>query len=220
MPVLMSHNVQTQIIKWGVSPRSHLQMPWPMGLTRAILAGVMSSASRRFELPTIVVVGDSVREFCLYHALYWQQGRALWLPSWFMPESDKYPERLMTALREAEEAGKAEHNESLSFVSFTVPNDELETLKQTINKYMSRASIRNAVEPLLKPRIVQPQRMSYRIHTMLASQLHRSLPQRLRQLRPMWLSAARLIQLPLQLLDRTRNGRLRFCCSISADLGD
>ena len=60
-------------------------------------------------------------------------------------------------------------------------------------------AIRKAVEPLLQSRIVQPQRMSYRIHAMLASQLHRRLPQRLRQLRPMWLCAAKLIQLPLQL---------------------
>jgi hypothetical protein len=44
----------------------------------------------------------------------------------------------------------------------------------------------------------------------LPRQFHRSLPQHLWQLRPMRLRAAKLIQLPLQLLDRTRNGRCAF----------
>jgi len=61
--------------------------------------------------------------------------------------------------------------------------------------------IRNAVEPLLQPRIVQPQRMSDRIHAMLPGQLHRSPLQRLRQLRPMRPGAAKLIQPSLQVHD-------------------
>ena len=31
MPVLMSHNRQSEIIKWGISPRANLQMPFPLG---------------------------------------------------------------------------------------------------------------------------------------------------------------------------------------------
>ena len=69
---------------------------------------------------------------------------------------------------------------------------------------------RNSVEPLLQPHIVQPQWMGNRIHTVLPGQLHRSLPKSLRQLLPMRLRVAKLIQLPLQLLDWTRDGQCAF----------
>ncbi len=62
----------------------------------------MAVRSRRFELPTVVVIGDTVQDFCLYHALYWQHGRALWVPSWFTTEDDQYSHRFLTAIREAE----------------------------------------------------------------------------------------------------------------------
>jgi hypothetical protein len=135
-PVPISQQTAAQIITWGTNPRTHLQVPFPMGLTRAALSSVRSTASRRFDLPTVVVVGDSVKDFCMYHALYWQQGRALWLPSWFMPEADKYPDRLMSAIHEAEELGRAEHNESLVLASYSVPKAELEELKKAVNAHL------------------------------------------------------------------------------------
>jgi len=58
---------------------------------------------------------------------------------------------------------------------------------------------RNSVEPLLQPRIVQPQRMSDRIHAVLPGQFHRSLPQRLRQPGPMRTATSELLQLALKL---------------------
>ena len=48
--------------------------------------------------------------------------------------------------------------------------------------------------------------MRNRIHAVLPGQLDRSLPQRLRQLRPPRLGAAKLIQLALQLHDWFGNG--------------
>jgi hypothetical protein len=74
-PVLMSNNRVSQVIKWGISPRGQIDAPFPFGLTRAILTPVIATKSRRFELPTVFVVGDTVQDFCLYHALYWQLGR-------------------------------------------------------------------------------------------------------------------------------------------------
>src|SRR6266702_647588 len=141
MPVLMSHHRQSEIIKWGISPRANLEMPCPLGITASILTSVMAIRSRRFELPTIIVVGDTVQDFCLYHALYWQHGRALWLPSWFTTEDDPYSLRLMTAIREAEENGRMEHNERLSFVSYSVDKVVLEELKEKIRKHMYRTQI-------------------------------------------------------------------------------
>jgi hypothetical protein len=141
MPVLMSNHRQSEIIKWGISPRANLEMPYPLGITASILTSVMAIRSLRFELPTIVVVGDTVQDFCLYHALYWQHGRALWLPSWFTSDGDPYSLRLMTAIREAEQNGRMEHNERLSFVSYSVDKAVLAELKEKLLKQMYRTQI-------------------------------------------------------------------------------
>ena len=101
----------------------------------------MSSRARRFDLPTVVVIGDSVKDFCLYHALYWQHGRAIWLPSWFTSEDDSHSNRLMTAIREAESNGRLEHNKRLSFVSHSADRPVLEELKQRITGHMYRTTI-------------------------------------------------------------------------------
>ena len=68
----------------------------------------------------------------------------------------------------------------------------------------------NSAEPSLQPHIVQPQRVRDGIYAMLSGQLDRSLPQRLRQLRPLLLRAAKLIQLALQLRDRLRDRECAF----------
>ena len=141
MPVPMSHHRQSEIIKWGISPRANLQMPYPFGITTSILTSVMAVRSRRYELPTVVVVGDTVQDFCLYHALYWQHGRALWLPSWFTAQDGPHSLRLMLAIREAESNGRMEHNERLSFVSYSLDKTALEELKQKIPKPMYGAQI-------------------------------------------------------------------------------
>lgn len=141
MPVLMSHNRLSQIIKWGINPRANIDMPFPLGLTASALTSVMYTRARRFELPTVVVIGDTIKDFCLYQALYWLHGRAVWLPSWFLQDSEGYPERLMTVIRQAEENGRHEHNERLSFVSFSTDKAAMEELKQKIIKHMYRTMI-------------------------------------------------------------------------------
>jgi hypothetical protein len=60
---------------------------------------------------------------------------------------------------------------------------------------------RNCFEALLQTHIVQPQRMSDRMQTVLPRQFYCGLPKRLRQLRPMRLHAAKLIKPSLQLRD-------------------
>ena len=54
-------------------------------------------------------------------------------------------------------------------------------------------------QPLLQPHVVKPQWMRDRIYAVLPGQFDRGLPQRLRQLCPSRLGAAKLIQLKLQL---------------------
>jgi hypothetical protein len=160
-PIPLSQQNSWQVIRWGISPRTHLQTPFPLGLTRAALTAVRATASRRYLLPTVVVVGDSVKDFCLYHALYWQQGRALWLPSWFMLESGEYPERLMTAIREAEESGQYEHNEELSLVSYSVAKTKLEELKNIITPrlFRTRVSVNDISTAMVELQLEYPSRV-------------------------------------------------------------
>jgi len=141
MPIMMSQHRQSEIIKWGISPRSNLQMPFPLGITAAALTPVMPTKSRRSLLPTVFVFGDTVKDFCLYHALYWLHGRAVWLPSWFLPTDDHYPERFMTAIREGESNGRLEQSKHLSFVSYSVDKPAMEALKERIIKHMYTTSI-------------------------------------------------------------------------------
>jgi len=68
--------------------------------------------------------------------------------------------------------------------------------------------------------IVQPQRMSNRMQTMFPSEFHRSLPQRLRQLRPMRPGAAKVIKTGVAAAQSDQEWALCFCCSIPADLGN
>ena len=141
-PVMLSALRTSERIKLGTTMWADTGNPLPIGLANVILTPVMASRARRFDLPTVVVVGDTVRDFCLYHALYWQCGRAVWLPSWFLSEPDnQYPERLMTVIRVAENKGRIEHNERLSFVSYSLDSSVLQALKDKIIKHMFRTSI-------------------------------------------------------------------------------
>jgi hypothetical protein len=141
-PILMSSYRVSEIIRWGINPLSNLSATSPFALTQTILTPLMATRARRFELPTIIVVGDTVQDFCLYHALYWQYLRAVWLPSWFLSVGDR-DDRLMTLIRQAEERGRLEHNQQLSFVSYSVDNANLEALKQRImgRMYQTRLSV-------------------------------------------------------------------------------
>lgn len=129
------------LIKSAIRPWRYTVDGFPLGMTTVGLTAIRTGLASRHELPTIVVVGSSLKDFCLYFNLYWQQGRALWLPPWFMPEEGKYPDRLVAAVFEAVEAGRGDHNDRLVLVSYSVPHNELLRLSDTI-----RTLVRTAVE--------------------------------------------------------------------------
>jgi hypothetical protein len=151
------------LIRAGIRPWRHTVDSFPFGLTTAALTSVRTGAARRFELPTIVVVGNSLKDFCLYFNLYWQQGTALWLPPWFIPAEGEYPNRLMIAVGEAEEAAWPEHNEHFVLVSYSVPQDELQKLAETIRGQMSRMSV--DVQPINTGIVAMQVRHPSRVHT-------------------------------------------------------
>ena len=78
----------------------------------------------------------------------------------------------------------------------------------------------SSAEPFLQPHVVQPQRVRDRIYAVLPGQFDRSLPQRLRQLRPPRLGAAKLIQLALQLHDWLGDGWCAFAVHDQPPFGD
>ena len=57
------------------------------------LSSVRSTRSHTFELPTVLVLGDSIEDFCLYYCLLRLHGRALWIPSWFLENKDGFHQR-------------------------------------------------------------------------------------------------------------------------------
>ena len=89
------------------------------------LASYRSSRAMGHESPTVVVVGDTVSDFCMFYALKWLQGRALWLSKWFFQEPEGYGSRISTAVRGAAEIARLEHSQNLSLVTLSLSNEEM-----------------------------------------------------------------------------------------------
>lgn len=139
--VLMSNVNESQLIRWGVAPWGNFKIGTPFVLSQMALTSVRSGAASLYDPPTVVVVGDSIREFCLYHALLWQQGRALWLPQWFMPMPDKHSTRLSTALSTAIDNARIEHSSSFVLVTYTVAPAVMQELITDVQRYSYRCSV-------------------------------------------------------------------------------
>jgi hypothetical protein len=114
-----------ELITLGLHPGDTLRTPTPRALSMTALAYYRSSKALRHQLPTVVVVGDTVSDFCLFYALRWLQGRALWLPKWFFRDSGGYNSRVTTAIRGAAEIAEFEHSQNLSLVTFSLSNEEM-----------------------------------------------------------------------------------------------
>src|ERR1035437_9125816 len=161
LPVLTSHCNESTMIHWGIRAWAFTEGPTPFALSRVALTSVRSTAARRFDLPTVVVAGDSIREFCLYRALLWQQGRALWLPQWFMPVPAQHPTRLTTAILSAIENGRSEHNEGLVLVTYTVAPAVMQELKTAVGScsWGCSVSVENITTALVEEQLRHPSRV-------------------------------------------------------------
>ena len=67
----------------------------------------------------------------------------------------------MSAIREAEESGQAEHNESLLLVSYSVSKAELQELKKTVNAHLFRTtvSVDDITSAMVKQQLEYPSRV-------------------------------------------------------------
>ncbi len=137
----MSDYSESQLISFGIHPGITLKTPTPLSLSMTALAFYRSVRARRYQLPTVVLVGDSINEFCIYYALQSLQGRSLWLPKWFLETTGGYSSRLSKAVNAAVEIAKVEHSEQLAIASFTVSIEELQEVRTKIQTTTSRTSV-------------------------------------------------------------------------------
>lgn len=114
-----------ELVSLGIKPGDTLKTPLPWSPSMTALSYYRSGKAMRYQLPTVVLVGDAISDFCMYYALRWLQGRALWLPKWFFDDSGPYDSRLATAVRGTVELGRIEHSEQLALASFSLSSQEL-----------------------------------------------------------------------------------------------
>lgn len=121
----MSQLSPYQVITLGLRPGDTLSTPTPRALSMTALANYRSTKAISYRLPTVVVVGDTISDFCMFYALRWLQGRALWLPKWFFEDSGGYSSRVSTAVRGAAEIARFEHSQNLLLVTLSLSNEEM-----------------------------------------------------------------------------------------------
>jgi hypothetical protein len=122
-----------QLVRLGIEPGDTLKVHTPWALPMTALSYYRSLKSLRYQLPTVVMIGDTISDFCMYYALRCLQGRALWLPKWFFEDSGPYSSRLATAVRGAAELGRAEHAQQLSLASFSLSAQEMSEAEARIS---------------------------------------------------------------------------------------
>ncbi|HTU43887.1 MAG TPA: hypothetical protein VMF91_02405, partial [Bryobacteraceae bacterium] len=148
-----------QLVSLGTTPGETLKTRLPWALPMTALAYYRSAKAMRYQLPTVVMVGDSISDFCMFYGLRCLKGRASWLPKWFFKDTGSYSSRLATAVRGAAELGRGEHSEQLALASFSLSSQDLNDAKTTIDAALfSRGS--SKIEPnkmeLLKSQLRNP----------------------------------------------------------------
>lgn len=140
VPKFMNTESDSNIIKWGIQPGFGLGINSPFSFTRLALASVRAVVARRYGIPSIIVQGDTVNDFCLYYGLSRLHGRAIWLPSWFDPVPDSYPDRVMSAVGNLNEMGGREHCNQISVISTSLPATALQRTVATLGGHTIMSS--------------------------------------------------------------------------------
>jgi len=125
-PIVASNYDEYDLIRWGIRPWHDFSGKTPFGISQLGLVTGRSTRSRTFELPTVLVLGNSIQDFCLYYSLLRLHGRALWIPSWFLENKDGPCHRLRSALSNAQELGRPDLAELCTWISASIPLPEIE----------------------------------------------------------------------------------------------
>ena len=136
-----SEHSSSQLISLGIQPVLVLQTSTPLSLSMTALAFCRSVKSLPHQLPTVVVVGDTISDFCMYYALRWLRGGSVWVPKWFFEGTGTYLPRLSSAIDAAVALGEIGHNQHLALVSCSLPIDELHKVKDQIMPMTSQTSV-------------------------------------------------------------------------------
>lgn len=140
VPKFMNTESDSDIIRWGIQPGYLLGGSSPFSFASLALATVRAVAARTYAIPSIIVRGDTFRDFCIYYGLSRLHGRAVWLPSWFDPVPDSYPDRMMTAVRNLEDMGRREHCQRVCVISASIPTADLHETVATLRGRMTMSS--------------------------------------------------------------------------------
>jgi hypothetical protein len=140
VPKIMDSDSDSEIIRWATLPGYAPVLNSPFSFTRLALATVRAVAALRYAIPSVIVQGDTVSDFCLYYGLSRLHGRAIWAPSWFDPIPDSYPARLMTAISNLHDMGRWERSEEISVISASIPPVVLQESVATARKYTTMSS--------------------------------------------------------------------------------
>lgn len=140
VPKFMNTESDRDIIKWGIQPGFALGANAPFSFTGLALATVRATAALRNMIPSVIVRGDTLKDFCLYYGLSRLHGRVIWLPSWFEPAPDSYPDRMMTAVRNLEDRGRQEHSQHISVISASIPTPILQETVAMLRDRMTMSS--------------------------------------------------------------------------------
>lgn len=140
-PKLLANTSEYELIEIGVQPGRHFNEYSPFALSRIGLKGVRSSAVRLHLIASVLVVGDTAKDFCLYYGLSRLQGRAAWVPSWFFPTDTADPlGRLATLVRMLHRRAQRENNNQFTVMSVSRPVRELQPIADGIRNRVSMVS--------------------------------------------------------------------------------
>ncbi len=140
VPVFMNVLADEEIMKWGVQPWVSFRQNAPFSFAQISLASVRAVGPARLTVPSVLVAGDTLKDFCLYYALSRLHNRAAWLPSWFKPKEPRFASRLVHVVRDLEEMGHQEHSDTIAVLSTSVPDGEINDLIATIRRYLPTSS--------------------------------------------------------------------------------
>lgn len=141
VPKSFRNDTETDFINWGITPYSDVGYKTPSTLTRLGLKGVRALASRQFETPSVLVVGETLEDFCLYYALSRLHGRTIWLPNWFLPSGQARPTRLMTAVSKLQNIARQVHSTRFAILSTSLDDLTLRELQSIISKNLFSTSV-------------------------------------------------------------------------------
>lgn len=140
VPEFLINASENDLIEMGMRPWAKFGSNSPFAISTLALKGVRATASRRYAVPSILVFGDTIEDFCLSSALSRLHGRAVWLPSWFIPSGGEYPARLISAVGKMEDRGRREHSQEFALMSKSRDLSNLRELATVLSEHITTAS--------------------------------------------------------------------------------